>query len=150
MAELMQEKIRKLFGSRSKAETELRTAQQKVQDAVEDGERRVRVERLVSSCEEAMTTLLSKHDLLLNLATKTEDPSLDKHDLESWLSEVTTQNDTILKKARSYIDESPGLRQPLHKISNQAKHQVQKRRVNQEHLVKDKGTCRLQNNVKKK
>ena len=97
MAEPMQEKVRKLFESRSKAETELRRAQQKVQDAVEDGERRVRVERLVSSCEEAMTTLLSKHDLLLNLATKTEDPSLVKHDLESWLSEVTTQNDTILK-----------------------------------------------------
>ena len=97
MAEPMQEKVRKLFESRSKAETELRRAQQKVQDAVEDGERRVRVERLVSSCEEAMTTLLSKHDLLLNLATKI------------WLSEVTTQNDTILKKARSYIDECPSV-----------------------------------------
>ena len=109
MAEPMQEKVRKLFESRSKSETELRRAQQKVQDAVEDEERRVRVERLVSSCEEAMTTLLSKHDLLLNLATKTEDLSLVKHDLESWLSEVTTQNDTILKKARSYIDECPSV-----------------------------------------
>ena len=54
-----------------------------------------------------MTTLLSKHDLLLNLATKTEDPSLVKHDLETWLSKVTTQNDTILEKACSYIDECP-------------------------------------------
>ena len=74
----MQEKIRKLFESRSKAETERRT-QQKVQDAVEDRERRVRVERLVSSCEEAKTTWLSKHDLLLNMATKTEAPSLVEH-----------------------------------------------------------------------
>ena len=34
-----------------------------------------------------------------------EDPSLVKHDLEIWLSAVTTQNDTILKKAREYINE---------------------------------------------
>ena len=104
----MQEKIRELFESRSKAETERRT-QQKVQDAVEDRERRVRVERFVSSCEEAKTTWLSKHDLLLNMATKTEAPSLSEHYLETWLSEVTTQNDTILKKARNYINECPSV-----------------------------------------
>ena len=38
-----------------------------------------------------------------------EDPSLVKDDLETWLSEVTTQNDTILKKAREYIDECPSV-----------------------------------------
>ena len=51
----MQEKVRKLFESRSKAEDELRKIQQKVDDAVENKDRRVRVERLVSSCDEAMT-----------------------------------------------------------------------------------------------
>ena len=32
-----------------------------------------------------------------------------KDDLETWLSEVITQNDTILKKAREYIDECPSV-----------------------------------------
>ena len=56
-----------------------------------------------------MTKFFSKHELLFDLASKTEDPSLVKHDLETWLSEVTTQNDTILKKARDYIDECPSV-----------------------------------------
>ena len=107
MADPMQEKVQKLFESRFKAETELQRIQQKVDDAVENKDRRVRVERLVSSCDEAMTKLFSKHELLFDLATKTEDPSLVKDNLETWLSEVTTQNDTILEKAREYIDECP-------------------------------------------
>ena len=109
MADSMQEKVRKLFESRSKAEDELRRIQQKIDDAVENKDRRVRVERLVSSCDEAMTKLFSKHELLFDLATKTEDPSLVKHDLETWLSEVTTQNDMILKRAREYIDQCPSV-----------------------------------------
>ena len=119
MADSMQEKVRKLFECRSKAEAELRRIQQKVDDAVENKDRRVRVERLVSSCDEAMTKLFSKHELLFDLATKTEDPSLVKDDLETWLSEVTTQNDTILKKAREYIDECPsvdGASQPIARL----------------------------------
>ena len=148
MADPMQEKVQKLLESRSKAETELQRIQQEVDDAVENKDRCVRVERLVSSCDEAMTKLFSKHELLFDLATKTEDPSLVKDDLETWLSEVTTQNDTILKKAREYIDECPsvdGASQPSttapQKTSNQAKRQVQIRRDSQEHLVNDKETC---------
>ena len=53
----MQEKVRKLFESRAKAETELQRLQEKVQDAVENKDRRVRIERLVTSCDEAMTKL---------------------------------------------------------------------------------------------
>ena len=145
MADSMQEKVRKLFESRSKAEDELRRIQQKIDDAVENKDRRVRVERLLSSCDEAMTKLFSKHELLFDLATKTEDPSLVKHDLETWLSEVTTQNDMILKKAREYIDQCPEhlnhQQQPLQKTSNQAKHRAQKRRDNREHLVNVKEIC---------
>ena len=81
-------------------------------------------------------------------ATKTEDPSLVKHDLETWLSEVTTQNDAILKKAREdmmkvrvSMEHLNRPRQPLQKRNNQAKRQVQKRRESREHLVKDKETC---------
>ena len=107
MTDTRQDKVRKLFESRAKAETELQKLQEKVQDAVENKDRRVRVERLVTSCDEAMTKLFAKHEQLFELAGKTEDPSLVTQDLEAWLNEVTTRNDEILKKARDYIDQGP-------------------------------------------
>ena len=60
MTDARQDKVRKLHESRAKAETELRKLQEKVQDAVENNDRRVRVERLVTSCDEAMTTKRSQ------------------------------------------------------------------------------------------
>ena len=107
MTDNRQDKVRKLFESRAKAETELQRLQEKVQDAVENKDRRVRVERLVTSCDEAMTKLFAKHEQVFEFAGKTEDPSLVKQDLETWLNEVTTRNDEILKKARDYIDQCP-------------------------------------------
>ena len=105
MANHIQEKVRKLFESRAKAETKLQRLQGKVQDAVENKDRCVRIERLVTSCDEAMTKLFAKHEQLFELVGKTEDPSLVTQDLETWLKEVTTRNDEILKKARGYIDQ---------------------------------------------
>ena len=93
MTDTRKDKVRKLFESRAKAETELQRLQEKVQDAVENKDRRVRVERLVTSGDEAMTKLFAKHEQLFELAGKTEDPSLVKQDLETWLNEVTTRND---------------------------------------------------------
>ena len=107
MTDTRQDKVRKLFESRAKAETELQRLQEKNQDAMENKDRRVRVERLVTSCDEAMTKLFAKQEQLFELAGKTEDPSLVKQDLETWLYEVTTRNDEILKKARDYIDQCP-------------------------------------------
>ena len=54
MTDTRQDKVEKLFESRAKAETELQRLQEKVQDAVENKDRRVRVERLVTSCDEAV------------------------------------------------------------------------------------------------
>ena len=95
-----------------------------------------------------MMKLFSKREFLFELATKTEDPSLVKHDLETWLREVITQNDTILKRLESTsmnvlvsIEHLNRLRQPLQKTSIQSKHRVQKRRDSREHLVNDKETC---------
>ena len=107
MTDARQDKVKKLFESRAKAETELQRLQEKVQDAVENKDRRVRIERLVTSCDDAMTKLFAKHEQLFELAGKTEDPSLVTEDLETWLNEVTTRNDEILKKARDYTDECP-------------------------------------------
>ena len=107
MTDARQDKVRKLHENGAKAETELQKLQEKVQDAVENNDRRVRMERLVTSCDEAMTKLFAKHEQLFELSGKTEDPSLVKQDLETWLNEVTTRNDEILKKAREYIDQCP-------------------------------------------
>ena len=83
MTDTKQDKVRKLFESRDKVESELQRLQKKVQDAVENKDRRVRVERLVTSCDEAMTKLFAKHEQLFELVGKTEDPSLVKQDLET-------------------------------------------------------------------
>ena len=107
MTDTRRDKVRKLFESRAKAESELQRLQEKVQDAVENKDRRVRVERLVTSCDEVMTKLFAKHEQLFELAGKTEDSSLVKQDLETWLIEVTTRNDEISKKARDYINQFP-------------------------------------------
>ena len=107
MTDTRQDKVRKLFECRGKAETELQRLQEKAKDAVENKDRRVRVERLVTCCDEAMTKLFAKHEQLFELAGKTEDPTLVKQDLETWLNEVTTRNVESLKKARDYIDQCP-------------------------------------------
>ena len=107
MTDARQDKVRQLFESRTKAETELQRLQEKVQDAVENKNRRVRIEKLVTSCDEAMTKLFAKHEQLFELAGKTEDPSLVTQDLETRLNEVTNRNVESLKTAREYIDQSP-------------------------------------------
>ena len=61
MADRMQEKVAKLHDSRANAETELNKIQQKLNDAIGNAERRVRIDRLVSSCEEAMTKAFAKN-----------------------------------------------------------------------------------------
>ena len=107
MTDARPDKVRKLFESRSKAETELQKLQEKVQDAVENKDRRARTEKLLTSCHEEMTKLFAKHEQLFELAGKTEDPSLVTQNLETWSNEVTTRNDEILKKARDYIGQCP-------------------------------------------
>ena len=148
MTDTRQDKVRKLFESRAKAETELQRFQEKVQDAVQNKDRRVRVERLVTSCDEAMTKLFAKHEQLFELAGKTEDPSLVKQVLETWLNEVTTRNDEILKKARDYIDQCPPCRWSISIINDchQEKATKQKRQLqghldNREHPVNGIETC---------
>ena len=72
-----------------------------------NSERRVRVERLVTYCDELMSKAFSKNEQLLELAKKTNDPAPTSADLEKWLHETTVNNDEILKRAREYIDEQP-------------------------------------------
>ena len=107
MTDPMLEKVQKLHESRLKIETELKKFQKDIIDAVNNSERRVRVERLVTYCNETMTKAFAKNEQLLELAKKSNDPVTITDDLEKWLDDVTVENDRILQKAREYIDQCP-------------------------------------------
>ena len=72
MADSVAEKIQKLFDGRLKTETELKKVQNEIVDAVNNSERRVRVERLVTSCDELLSEAFSKNEQLLELAKKNQ------------------------------------------------------------------------------
>ena len=101
MADPVQEKAQKCFESRLKAETKFKKFQKDIVVAVDNSERRVRVERLVENCNAAMTKAFAKIEQLLEPAKKCNDPTTITDDLEKWL------NDEILKKTRDYIDKCP-------------------------------------------
>ena len=89
MADRMQAEVAKLHDSRAKAEAELNKIQQKLNDAIGNAERRVRGDRLITSCEEAMTKAFAKkNELLLDLANKSTNPESVNPDLEKWLKDV--------------------------------------------------------------
>ena len=74
--------VQNLFDSRAKTETDQNKFQEDVTEAVNNAERRVCVEQLVTYCEEAMTKAFSKNEQLLDLVTKTSDPASVAVDLE--------------------------------------------------------------------
>ena len=63
--------------------------------AVDNAKRKVRLERLFKLCEDAMTKSFGEHERLYSFADKTTEPEGLKSDLESWLSEVTVENDEV-------------------------------------------------------
>ena len=104
MTDSQQDKVQKLLENRLKAQTDLITLQQKILDSITSRDRRVRVERLVKETEDAMTKTFKRNEQLITLASKMSDSETVQADLEKWLSEVTEQNDEVLRKAREYID----------------------------------------------
>ena len=68
---------------------------------------KVQLERLINSCEEAMTNSVGKHEQLYSFPDKTADTDALKKELESWWSDVTLENDENWKRAREYIDGLP-------------------------------------------
>ena len=108
MTDSQQKKVQKLHETRLKAQTELNTLQQKILNSITNGDRKVRVERLVKETEDAMTKAFDRNAQLITLASKTSDSETIQADLEKWLSEVTEQNDEILRRAREYIDSCNG------------------------------------------
>ena len=104
MTDSQQDKVQKFHENRLKAQTDLITLQQKILDSITSRDRRVRVQRLVKETEDTMTKAFNKNEQLKTLASKTSDSETVQADLEKWFSEVTEQNDEVLRKAREYID----------------------------------------------
>ena len=64
-----------------KAQTELNTLQQKILDSITNGDRRVRVERLVEETEDALTKSSHRNEQMVTLASKTTDSETIQADL---------------------------------------------------------------------
>ena len=99
----MQKKVSRLHGGRAKAEAELNKIQQKLNGAIGNAEGRVQVDRVVTSCEEAMTEAFAKNEQLLVLDNKPTNPESVKPDLEKWLNDVAVKNDEILTKTHEHL-----------------------------------------------
>ena len=127
MTDSQQEKVQKLHESRLKAQTELHTLQQKRLDSITNGDRRVRIERLVKETEDARKKTFPRNEQVITLASKTSDSETIQVDLEKWLNDVTEQNDEVLRKAREYIDSCTGCNVKSHSSIGPANKSASKR-----------------------
>ena len=104
MSKGLDQKVKKLYAARSKREADLDAIYEDILYCINSHCRRVKVERLVTKCNEAFMTVVDKNKDLIAFAGKTEDPSALVPSLESYLEAMTTKNDKILTSARNYIN----------------------------------------------
>ena len=104
MSNSLDQKVKKLYAARSKRGAELHAIHEDILHCINNPSRRVKVERLVTKCNEAFLTVVDKNEDLIAFAGKTEDPSALVPSLESYLEAMTTKNDNILTSARNYIN----------------------------------------------
>ena len=97
----------KLLESREKADLEVKRIHQQIDEAVQMGDPGVQVERLVTSCADAMTKAVRRYDQLLQLTLKVDDSASLLKEKETWLTLLTTTNDEVLKQACQFIDLQP-------------------------------------------
>ena len=99
MSNSLDQKIKKLYAARSKREAELHAIHEDILHCTNKQNGRVKVERLVTKCNEAfMDDVVKKEDLIAFIG-KTEDPSAFVPSLESYLEAMTTKNDKTLNSA---------------------------------------------------
>ena len=93
-----------MYAARSKREAELHAILEDILHCINSQSRRVKVDRLVTKCNEAFMTVVDKNEDLIAFAGKTEDPSALVTSLQSYLEAMTTKNDKLLTSARNYIN----------------------------------------------
>ena len=99
MSNSLNQKVKKLYAARSKREAELHALLEDILHCINRQIRRVKVERPVTKCNEALMTVVGKNEDLIAFAGETEDPSAIVPSLESYLEAMTTKNDNILTSA---------------------------------------------------
>ena len=104
MSNSLDKTINKLYADRSKREAELHAIQEDILHCINSQSRRVKIERLVTKCNEAFMTVVDQNQELIAFAEKTEDPSALAPSLESYLEEMTTKNNKILTSAQNNIN----------------------------------------------
>ena len=100
----LQAKVFKLFEVRSKLEGELKVAQQDLEAAILKGDRKVKVENAVKTCNECFAAANAKNNELLLMTKKTNEEEKLTKELEEWLDVTTRLNHVFLEDARKYIE----------------------------------------------
>ena len=104
MSNSLDQKNKKLYAARSKREAQLHAIHEDTLHCINSQSRRVKVERLVTKCNEAFMTVVDKNEDLIAFAGKTEDTNALVPSLESYLEAMTAKNDKILTSAQNYIN----------------------------------------------
>ena len=104
MSNSLDQKVKKLYAASSKREAELHAIHDDILHCIDNQSRRVKVERLVTKCNEAFMTVVDKNEDLVAFDGKTEDPSALVPSLETYLEAMTSKNDKILTSALNYIN----------------------------------------------
>ena len=104
MPNSLDQKVRKLYAARSKREAELHAIHEDILHCINSQSRQVKVESLVTKCNEAFLTVVDKNEDLIAFAGKTEVPSALVPSLESYLEAMTTKNDKIHTSAQNYFN----------------------------------------------
>ena len=100
----LQAKVFKLFEVRSKLEGELKVAQQDLEAAMLTGDKKVKVENALKTCNECFAAANVKNNELLLTAKKTNEEEKLTKELEEWLDVTTRLNHVFLEDARKYIE----------------------------------------------
>ena len=100
----MDEKLQKLYASRTKLQKELKTCHELIDEAIDRKDRRMKVEKLVNDSKSTFQAAFEKNEDLLKLAAKTENPTDLTRVLEEWSEGLIALNDEYLSKARAYIN----------------------------------------------
>ena len=100
----MEEKLQKLYASRTKLQKELNICHELIDEAIDRKDRRVKVEKLVNDSKSTFQAAFEKNEDRLKLAAKTENPTDLTRIPEEWSEGLIALNDEYLSEARAYIN----------------------------------------------
>ena len=100
----MEAQVTKLIEARSKAELNVNEVYRGIDEAIEGGARKARVETMVGRAKDFLSTAISKNDQLIKLAAGHPNKAQITEDLELWLKEASETDDKYVIRACQYIE----------------------------------------------